>query len=489
MEKLAISDIRQRPIILALDGCPTVAETQKAIDQLQIGKAPGADGIPPEIYKMGGLALVEHLTGIFQSFWRKGELPQDLKDANIMHLYKNKGDKSVCDNHRGISLLSIAGKIITRVLLNRIIEHLADSVVSESQCGFRKKRGTIDMIFAVRQLQEKCVEQHQDLYMLFIDLTKAFDTVSRPGLWSILAKLGCPPNFIRMVRLFHDGMMARVIHDGVVSEPFPVTNGVKQGCVLAPTLFSLLFSEMLSSALANTDAGITICYRTDGCFFNLRRLKANTKVREALIRDFVFADDCALAAHSESELQCLATCFSTAAKAFGLTVSIRNSVVMHQPAPATCETEPSISIDDATLKNVENFTYLGSCLSSDASLDKEIAICLYKVRNSFGRLRSRVWNERGLKEETKIAVYGAVVLSSLLYGCESWTCYRRHHKKLDQFHLRCLCKILGITWMDKVSNQDVLRRANLPGVEALITKAQLRWSGHVMRMEDSRLPK
>ena len=345
------------------------------------------------------------------------------------------------------------------------------------------------MIFAVRQLQEKCVEQHQDLYMLFIDLTKAFDTVSRPGLWSILAKLGCPPNFIRMVRSFHDGMMARVIHDGVVSEPFPVTNGVKQGCILPPTLFSLLFAEMLSSALANKDAGITILYRTDGRFFDLRRLKANTKVREALIRDFVFADDCALAAHSESELQCLATCFSTAAKAFGLTVSIQKSVVLHQPAPATCGTEPSISIDDATLKNVENFTYLDSCLSSDASLDKEIAIRLSKASNSFGRLRSRVWNERDLKEETKIAIYSAVVLSSLLYGCESWTCYCRHHKKLDQFHLRCLRKILGITWMDKVSNQNVLRRANLPVVEALITKAQPRWSCHVMRMEDSRLPK
>ena len=139
---------------------------------------------------------------------------------------------------------------------------------------------------------------------------------------------------------------------------------------------------------------------------------------------------------------------------FGMTVRIQKSVVMHQPAPATCGTEPSISIDDATLKNVEIFTYLGSCLSSDASLDKEIDIRLSKASNSFGRLRPRVWNERGLKEETKIAVYRAVVLSSLLYGCESWTCYRRHHKKLDQFHLRCLHKILAITWMDKVSNQD-----------------------------------
>ena len=118
----------------------------------------------------------------------------------------------------------------------------------------------------------------------------------------------------------------------------------------------------------------------------------------------MFADDCALAAHSESGLQCLTTCFSSAAKAFGLTERIQKSVVMHQPAPAICGTEPSISIDDATLKNVENFTYLGSCLSSDASLDKEIAIRLSKGSNSFGRLWSKVWNERGLKKKTKIAV-------------------------------------------------------------------------------------
>ena len=330
MEEQAISYIRQRPIILALDECPRVAETEKAIDQLQTGKAPGADGIPPEIQKMGGLALIEHLTGIFQSFWRKGELPQDLKDANIMHLYMNKGDKSVCDNHRDISLLSIAGKILARVLLNRIIEHLVDSVVSESQCGFRKNRGTIDMILQSDSYKRNVSNSIKICTCYSSDLTKTFDTVSRPGLWSIFAKLGCPPNFIRMVRSFNDGMMARVLHDGVVSEPFPVTNGVKQGCVLAPTLFSLLFAEMLPSALANTDVGIRIRYRTDGYFFDrLQRLKANTKVHEALIRNFIFADDCALAVHSESELQYLATCFSSAAKAFDLTVSFQKPVVVH----------------------------------------------------------------------------------------------------------------------------------------------------------------
>ena len=102
-----------------------------------------------------------------------------------------------------------------KILLNRLNAHLDQTgLIPESQCGFRKDRGTIDMIFTARQLQEKCQEQNVDLYMTFVDLTKAFDTVSRDGLWKIVAKFGCPPRFIAMVRQFHDGMQARVQNDG-----------------------------------------------------------------------------------------------------------------------------------------------------------------------------------------------------------------------------------------------------------------------------------
>ncbi len=126
---------------------------------------------------------------------------------------KGRGSDQSCDNHRGISLPSIAGKILASVLLNRLIVHLEDGLLPESQCGFRKGRGTVDMIYAARQLQEKCIEQHQDLYTTFVDLTKAFDTVSRQDLWRIMSKFGCPERFIMMVRQFHDGMMARVLDD------------------------------------------------------------------------------------------------------------------------------------------------------------------------------------------------------------------------------------------------------------------------------------
>ena len=82
------------------------------------------------------------------------------------------------------------------------------------------------------------------LYMTFVDLTKAFDTVSREGLWKVLTKFGCPTKFIAMVRQFHDVMLAGVQNDGEFSDPYPETS-VKQGSVLAPTLFSMMFSAML----------------------------------------------------------------------------------------------------------------------------------------------------------------------------------------------------------------------------------------------------
>ena len=114
--------------------------------------------------------------------------------------------------------------------------------------------------------------------MTFVDLTKAFDTVSHEGLWKITAKLDCLAKFIAMLRQFHDGMLARVQNDGEFSDPFPVTNGVKQGCVLASTLFRMMFSAMLTDAFQNGDSGISIRYHFDGKIFNLRRLQASLLV-------------------------------------------------------------------------------------------------------------------------------------------------------------------------------------------------------------------
>ena len=91
--------------------------------------------------------------------------------------------------------------------------------------------------------------------------------------------------------------------------------------------------------------------------------------------------------------------------------------------------------------------------------------------------------------DTKIAVYHAVVLTTLLYGCETWTLYRHSVRKLGQFHLQCLRKIAGIQWQDRIPNTEVLQMCGIPGIEAIILKSQLRWVGHIIRMPDSRISK
>ena len=120
----AIDRLPQIECNALLDEFPTVTETRKAVQQLSSGKAPGADAIPAEVYKAGGLPMAEKLTELFHCMWRREVIPQELKDASIIHLYKRKGNPQVCDNHRGISLLSIAGKILAKILLNRLNVHL-----------------------------------------------------------------------------------------------------------------------------------------------------------------------------------------------------------------------------------------------------------------------------------------------------------------------------------------------------------------------------
>ena len=209
-------------------------------------------------------------------------------------------------------------------------------------------------------------------------------------------------------------MLVRVKDDGDFSKPIAVTIGVKQGCVLAPTLFSIMFSAMLSEAFRDVDDGITIRYRMGGKLLNLQRLLAKSKVKEATVRDLLFADDCALNASSEPEMQQIMNKFSSECDSFSLTISTKKTEVMFQPAPRNAYTEPSITVKGVTLKVMESFAYLGNILSRSVPIDNEIDARIAKASTAFGRLRKKVWERNGLTTRTKLKVYKAVVLPSLL---------------------------------------------------------------------------
>nr|XP_032827065.1 uncharacterized protein LOC116952123 [Petromyzon marinus] len=242
---------------------------------------------------------------------------------------RNKGDRGDCNNYRGNSLLSIVGKTFARVALSRL-QILAERTYPEAQCGFRAGRSTIGMLFSLRQLQEKCREQRMPLYLAFIDLTKAFDLISRGCLFKLLKVIGCPPKLLTVISSFHDNIKGTIQHSGTTSEEFPILSVVKQGCVLAPTLFGIFFSLMLTHAFGTAEEGVFLHTRSDGKLFNLGHLRSKTKVRKVLIRELLFADDAALTAHTEQGLQTLIDHFANACNNFGLTISLIKTNVMGQ---------------------------------------------------------------------------------------------------------------------------------------------------------------
>lgn len=246
----------------------------------------------------------------------------------MIHLYKRKGNRQAYDNHRGISLLSIARKIFARILLYRRTIHLDRDLVPECQCGFRKGLRTIDIVFAPKQLQGKktkssivtCFQFHRPKYAI---LELAFE-VSRKGLWKIMATYGCPQNWFTIVQQLYNGMQATVYDKSKLSGPFPVSNGVKRGCIFAPALFSVMFLAMLTDAFIETDTGINIRYRICGKRFNLKRLKSKTKVKYYTIKALTYADDYALNAGTQKNLQNNVNRFYATCSNFRLTINGEN---------------------------------------------------------------------------------------------------------------------------------------------------------------------
>ena len=160
-----------------------------------------------------------------------------------MVLHKKK-DWTEYGNYRGISLVAHAGKILLKIIARHLSEYCerVGILPEEQKSGFRPNRSTTDMMFVIRRSQELARKKRIPLYVVcFIDLTKAYDSVDRTLLWTVLVRFGVPQNMISVIRQFHDGMRACVrLDDRVCSRWFAVEQGLRQGCVLALLLFQHL---------------------------------------------------------------------------------------------------------------------------------------------------------------------------------------------------------------------------------------------------------
>ena len=222
---------------------PTGDEVLAALSRIKVGKAAGSNGLLSDIVKYCGGPLLDFIVSMFGAVWREKQVSAEWHDALLVPVPK-KGDLSVCDNWRDISLLDVMGKLFARILNDQLQAVVEDSV-AYSQCGFSAGSGCVDMVFYVRKLVEKTIEHHSKIILLFVDLHKAYGSLPREALWCALRKYGVPDCLVDLVHSFHDGMVASVVVGGKEAASFEVRNGLRQGCTIAPTLFILYFELVI----------------------------------------------------------------------------------------------------------------------------------------------------------------------------------------------------------------------------------------------------
>ena len=258
--------------------------------------------------------------------------------------------------------------------------------------------------------------------------------------------------------MLYQGFSAQVLCDGELTETFQVKTGVKQGCVLSPFLFSLAVDWIMSKTVGEVKRGIQWTFA--------KRLE-----------DLDFADDIALLAQRQIDMQGKTDDAGTHAGQIGLEANVPKTKHMRMNSRST----EAIQMYGLPIEEVEEFPYLGSKMTSDGSCDAEIKTRLAKANQAFIMLRN-VWKAGKLSLQTKLRLFKSNVLTSLLYGAESWKMTKTIAKKLEVFQRKCLRRIVRVCWPNTISNEDLYDMTATRPITEEIKRRRWRWIGHVLRL-------
>ena len=478
-------------------------ELTDAIRSLANGKAVGPDGVSVEVFKItlnGDPALHRKLLDIVVRIWRGGEVVPQWKDAIIIILRKKK-DRTECGKYRCISLVVHAGKILLKIIARRLSEHCERvGILPEEKSGFLPNRSTTDMMLVIRRLQELARKKRIPLYECFIDLTKAYDSVDRTLLWTVLAHFGVPQNIISVIRQFPDGMRAYVrLDDRVCSGWFAVEQGLRQGCLLAPLLFNI-FAAVINVAYARYEADKGVM----DAFAHLRRKKgaggrgeatAGESVLATPLWGMLYADDAGVVSQSPEELRKIMGVIVVICAAFGITMSEAKTEIMCLRTKGVPESTAVFSVEAAgqVYNQTNEFVYLGGNVNHNADLPIEVDRRIRNAWCSFRKYTLELYDRPNAPLELKIRMLRAEVLETTLYGCVTWNPRACHYDTLRRAHHSFLTRCFG--WREHnradhpISYLDTLIKTGSESIVATLRRRRILFAGFVVPTEDTRLPK
>nr|XP_049577497.1 glycine receptor subunit alpha-3 isoform X2 [Syngnathus scovelli] len=436
-------------------------EVTEVVKKLLGGKAPGVDEIRPEFLKALDVVGLSWLTRLYNVAWTSGTVPLDWQTGVVVPLFK-KGDRRVCSNYRGITLLSLPGKVYSGVLERRVRREV-EPRIQEEQCGFRPGRGTVDQLYTLGRILEGAWEFAQPVHMCFVDLEKAFDRVPREVLWRVLREYGVPSQLIRAVRSLYHRCQSLVRISGSKSDSFPVRVGLRQGCPLSPILF-IIFMDRIS-----------------------RRSRGVEGVRfgDLSIASLLFADDVVLLASSGRDLQLSLERFAAECEAVGMRVSTSKSESMVLDRKRV---ECPLRIGDEILPQVEEFKYLGVLFTSEGRMEREIDRRIGAASAVMRTLYRSVVVKRELSQKAKLSIYRSIYAPTLTYGHELWVVTERTRSRIQAAEMSFLRRMSGLSLRDRVRSSVIRERLGVESLLLHVERSQMRWLGHLIRMPPGRLP-
>lgn len=346
-----------------------------------------------------------------------------------------------------------------KILLNRLKSE-AETIIAEEQAGFRAKRSTTEQIFNLRIICERYLQHQQHLYHVFVDFKKAFDRVWHAALWSTMRKYNINANLVRVIKQLYNKATSTVLLNGSRGDWFHTTVGVRQGCLLSPTLFNVFLERIIDDALEDHEGTVSIGGRT---ITNLR-----------------FADDIDGLAGNEDELASLVEHLDKASSAFGMEISAKKTKLMTNNPHGIVR---DIQVSGTKLETAKTFKYLDSIISDEGSRP-EILARIAQTTAVLAKLQP-IWRDKNISLRSKIHLTRSLALSVFLYACESWT-LTAELQRIQATEMRCYRKILGIHYTDHVTNEEVHKKmtdAIGPHDDLLTTvkKRKLKWYGHTSR--------
>lgn len=234
-------------------------EVQEICLQLPNNKTGGLDGLVYEHVKYGGEELLTLLTSVLNIIRELEDVPNSMAMGLIISLYKGKKkNKLLKDSYRGITLLNVAGKILEHLMLSRMIRAFQNSGVPNClQFSYQAGKSCIHASFVLQEVINEAVENGSKVYSCFLDSAKAFDTVWFDGLFYKLFNLGICGKTWRLLRKWYSKLLCCVSVNGLISDTFPVRQGIREGGVLSPWLY-LCFNNDIYKILSECDGGLTV---------------------------------------------------------------------------------------------------------------------------------------------------------------------------------------------------------------------------------------